>query len=131
MFILISSQLKSDKDEFYDLFASALDDVVDQPEVPQQPQNPVTKGINEKRSILELKKNKSSNLTPKGGPSSTIKKGARKELGNIDNEAFQRIKNAIDNFSKVYQTKNSSGVDGLRYFTKEKYYRALVSFYRE
>ena len=96
--------MKSDKDEFYDLFASALDDVADRSEALQQNQNPVTKGINEKRSILELKKNKSSNLTPKGGQSSTLKKGARKELGNVGNEAFQRIKNAIDNFSKVYQT---------------------------
>jgi len=117
--------LKTDKDEFYDMFANALDDVADKVETPQQNQN-ASKGINEKRSILELKKNRSNNLTPKGGPSTTVKKGVRKELGNIDNDAFQRIKNAVDNFSKVYQTKNTSGVDGLRYFTKEKYYRALL-----
>jgi len=62
------------------------------------------KSLNEKRpfSSLELKKNKSNPLTPKG-PAPTIKKTVRKELSNIDDEAYRRIKQAIENFSKAHQ----------------------------
>lgn len=102
------SKLKNNKDqEFYDLFASALDDVAtDVQETTDDDRLPTNKSLNEKRPMphLDMKRKPSTGnpLTPKTS-APLAKKNFRKELGNIDNEAFQRIKLAIENFSKAHQ----------------------------
>lgn len=64
------------------------------------------KSINDKRplSSLEIRKNASNPPKP-AGP--FTKKFSRKELCNIDDNAFDRIRHAIDNFSKAHQNVRS------------------------
>lgn len=58
--------------------------------------------MNQKRQIsdLSMKKNPSN---PAVRGNAVTKKPSRKELNNIDDEAYQRIKTSIENFSKAHQ----------------------------
>jgi len=99
--------LKPD-DDFYDSFANALDDVVTDTTNKLQQSTSYSKSLNEKRPIsaLQIRKNPSNQLNIKAGTAVHTKKGQRRELTNIDDDAYERIKHAIAVFSKAHQNVN-------------------------
>ena len=110
-------------DEFYDIFTNALDDVAADKLQQSNSRNQSTsysKNINEKRplSALQPRKNPGNLLNIKAGI--LAKKNQRKELTNIDDDAYQRIKHALDVFSKAHQNVLFI-VRGNNWFQLEKY----------
>lgn len=96
----------------------------------QQQQNTSysSKSLLEKRPIsaLQTRKNPNNQLNIRAGTMTHAKKGQRRELTNIGDDAYERVKHALDVFSKAHQNKNMGDIERSRYIIKENYYKSLL-----